>query len=434
MQRYARSHFSDHALIQSALTNAGHERSSTADLIADIAEIDERRLYAPAGYPSTRAWCVGKLGLSDDAALRRITAARTARRFPGIFTALADGRLHLTAVGLLAPHLTEDTARELLRSAVHKSKSEIERLLAERFPKTDLLAWVEDLPTGAGSPGEFVPERVEKLLEPSAGRAGRSCVKPLSADSFGVQFTQCRRAHDKLETIRELLSHEIPSRDLADVVEALCDIADPILRKRRYAATEKQRLGHRCPAAGSRHIPDEVRRAVWERDDGCCTFVSEDGHRCGSRRLVEYDHIEAFARGGEATVDNVRLLCRAHNHYEAERTYGAEFMRHKRIAAAEARAEAKAREKKVREEEAAAARAKAAEEQAHELEVVPYLRVLGYNARESREAAAQCRDMRDAPIDERVRVALSYFRLRGTKVAAGALSQAAAPASVAAGP
>jgi hypothetical protein len=73
---------------------------------------------------------------------------------------------------------------------------------------------------------------------------------------------------------------------------------------------------------------------------GRCTFISEDGHRCEARKLVEFDHIEAFARGGEATESNVRLLCRAHNQYEAKRAFGPEFMRHKRIAAAEARAAA----------------------------------------------------------------------------------------------
>jgi hypothetical protein len=37
-------------------------------------------------------------------------------------------------------------------------------------------------------------------------------------------------------------------------------------------------------------------------------------------------------------VDGIQLRCRAHNQFTAERTFGAEFMRHKRIAAAEGRA------------------------------------------------------------------------------------------------
>jgi hypothetical protein len=107
-----------------------------------IAEIEARKLYLPAGYPSLFAYCVGELRLSLDAAGRRIQAARAASRFPVIFDAVAEGRLHLTAVGLLAPHLTEGTADELLSAATHKTKSEIEQLLAERFPKSDVPEWV----------------------------------------------------------------------------------------------------------------------------------------------------------------------------------------------------------------------------------------------------------------------------------------------------
>ncbi len=82
MDRYARSHYADQTLHRSAATNAGRERTGMADLLADIAEIDGRQQYLPAGYPSMFAYCVGKLRLSEDAAAKRIQAARVARRFP----------------------------------------------------------------------------------------------------------------------------------------------------------------------------------------------------------------------------------------------------------------------------------------------------------------------------------------------------------------
>jgi 5-methylcytosine-specific restriction endonuclease McrA len=84
------------------------------------------------------------------------------------------------------------------------------------------------------------------------------------------------------------------------------------------------------PPARDRYIPAQVRRAVWERDQGQCTFVSSVGHRCESRRFLEFDHIDPVARGGRATVEGMRLRCRAHNQYEAERTFGAGFMSRKR--------------------------------------------------------------------------------------------------------
>ena len=300
------------------------------------------------------------------------------------------------------------------------------------LPKSDLLPWVAPMSSAlpALEAGSDACQVSSRILQNETVPVRSACAKPLSSESFEVQFTLSQEGQDRLRYAQELLSHEIPSGDLAEVFEKLLELAIPQLEKRKFAATEKPRPGHRGSAADSRHIPDSVQRAVWERDQGRCTFVSESGHRCEARTFIEFDHIEAFARGGEATVEGIRLLCRAHNHYEAERTFGAEFMRHKRIAAAEARAAAKAQVKRAREQEAAAVRARAAAEQAYELEVVPFLRKLGYRARESRAAAALCRDMPDTSLEERVRVALSYFQVRGTrKVPAGGCSKPEIPAS-----
>ena len=88
------------------------------------------------------AYCVHKLHLSEDSAYKRITAARVARQFPIVFQALAEGRLHLAAVGLLSPYLKPCNSADLLEAASHKSKSEIEELLAQRFPPSEILPLV----------------------------------------------------------------------------------------------------------------------------------------------------------------------------------------------------------------------------------------------------------------------------------------------------
>ena len=72
----------------------------------------------------------------------------------------------------------------------------------------------------------------------------------------------------------------------------------------------------------SRHIPASVKRIVWQRDHGRCTFVSPSGVRCNEHGRLEFDHIHPHGDGGDATAANVRLLCRAHNQYEAERFFG----------------------------------------------------------------------------------------------------------------
>ena len=76
-------------------------------------------------------------------------------------------------------------------------------------------------------------------------------------------------------------------------------------------------------ARPSRYIPESVKRAVRRRDNGRCAFVSAKGHRCTERAYLEYHHAtKPYALGGEATVDNIALHCRAHNQYEAERIFG----------------------------------------------------------------------------------------------------------------
>ena len=353
MKRYALSHLSDDVLLRDLAAVVSRERSATAEVLAHIAEVDVRKLYLPAAYPSMFAYCVGELHLSEDAAFKRITAARMARRFPVIFEDLAEGRLHLTAISLLAPHLTEDTAEELLAASSHKSKAEIELLLAKRFPKSDMLAWVAAVPAPAPSPpteqharghveeaqspadlpAQLAPERVDEHPR----------VTPLSPQSFAVQFTLSQRGYDDLRHAQALLGHQVASGDIARVFERALKALIPQLEKQKFAATTRPRQRHGRPSTNPRHIPAHVRRAVWERDGGQCTFVSEAGRRCPARKPLEFDHIQEVARSGEATVAGIRLRCRAHNQYAAERTFGPEFMRHKRIAAGEGRAAVKER-------------------------------------------------------------------------------------------
>src|SRR5436309_10927850 len=106
--RHLPTPLADDVLLRDLVTHLAHERSSTADVLAHIAEVDARKLYLPAGYASMYAYCVGKLRLSEDAAWKRLQAAHAARRCPGVFVALAEGRLHLSAVVLLAPHVARE--------------------------------------------------------------------------------------------------------------------------------------------------------------------------------------------------------------------------------------------------------------------------------------------------------------------------------------
>ena len=132
------AHLGDRELLRTTVEIGSGEQSSTAALVACIAEVESRKLHVPEGYPSIFAYCVEELHLSEPEAFKRIRAARMARKIPAIIPALAEGRVHLTAIVMLKSILTEANANDLLSAATHKSKRQIEQLLAERSPQPDL--------------------------------------------------------------------------------------------------------------------------------------------------------------------------------------------------------------------------------------------------------------------------------------------------------
>lgn len=199
----------------------------------------------------------------------------------------------------------------------------------------------------AGGTASAAASGKELVLEPP--RAPRRAeVVPLAPERFKVQFTAGAATHRKLRRAQELLRHRIPNGDIGQIIDQALDVLVHELERKKFAATDRPRrqvaIGattKRAPAvAGSpapprtapprtapldratRHIPADVKRAVWMRDQGRCAFRSPGGARCSAQGPLEFDHIRPHADGGNATIENVRLLCRAHNHYEARQFFG----------------------------------------------------------------------------------------------------------------
>jgi len=225
-----------------------------------------------------------------------------------------------------------------------------------------------------------------------------------------VQFARSREADERFRYAQDLLGHQVKSSDLAEVYDRAIKLLIEKLERVRFGACAKPRKRGRPAQPGSRHIANDVRRAVWKRDGGQCTYTSASGRRCEARRDLQFDHAKEFARGGEATVDNLRLRCPGHNQHAAEQTFGAGFMKQKRKEAAAARAAAKAARERARAEKAA--EAKRTRLQPHQIEVLPWLHQLGCPKDESRVAVERCRDMSAAPLEERVKCSLTWFGAR----------------------
>jgi hypothetical protein len=307
------------------------------------------------------AYCTGALHLSEAEAYRRITAARASRLHPMLLDMLRDGRLHLSGIAQLVPLLTAENCAALLERATHRTKREIEELVAELSPRRDAPALIRKLPqatvegrphevrigterrhpastlaesaASVEAPSELVPGRVDPAASPvlAAQNVGaqpaapqRPVMEALSPDRHKVQFTASSELRDKIERLTALLRAEIPDGDLAAVIE--CAVTEKIqrLEARRFAKTKAPRKVSALAqtSGGARYIPAPVRRSVHERDGGRCAFVDEQGRRCSERHRLEFHHRHPFAMGGGHDTENISLLCSAHNRHMAERDYG----------------------------------------------------------------------------------------------------------------
>jgi hypothetical protein len=330
---------SDNDLIAEIGRLARSEREATGSLIAHLAELYGRRLHERAGFSSLFMYCLEVLRLSEHEAYDRMKAAKVARRYPMVLGLLADARVNLTTIRLLAPHLTARNHEELFAAACGQRKRAVQELLAQRFPRADVVSSVRKLPARGGTAapramfepaGSLAPADRGAANATLARAAGASepdarafvppspppFIQPLAPDRYHVSFTATAETRDKLELAQDLLRHAVPSGDPAAIFARALDALVVELVRQKYAVTARPRPA-RGQAEDSRHIPAEVKRAVFIRDRGRCAFAGSGSRKCGERAFVEFHHLTPYAAGGKPTVGNIELRCRAHNGYEA---------------------------------------------------------------------------------------------------------------------
>ena len=324
-------------------------RRSESSLVAHVAEAEIRRLYAEEAAPSMFVYCTSVLHFSEAEAYLRITVARTARKHPVLLAMLADGRLHLSGIARLAPHLTPENRDSLLARAVHKTKRQVLELIAELAPRPDVPGVMRKLPDRPVPPGPGREEAVElglarvgispepepavelgpdRVAGPVPLPVPPALVQPLSPARYKVQFTAGAELRDKLERLRALLRHEVPDGDLAAVIDKAVTEKLERLEARRFARVKapREKAPRRDPASGSRYLSASVRRAAYLRDGGQCCFVDAHGRRCPERHRLEYHHRWPYGYGGGPGVDNICLMCRTHNRLMADLDYGKKVM------------------------------------------------------------------------------------------------------------
>lgn len=356
-------------LLECALKNLVRvECGNLAAILEHLAEFDRRRIAERKAYQSTFEYCARVLGYSEQEAYKRIYAARLSREYPLILRLVADGRLHLSGLQTVGPHLNDRNQEQLLAAACGKTRRDLEILAAGLAgSKAEPRDSIKVIAVGASATCKEDLGRVGPLFAPLAERGGSPCDgRVLAADAGGggpcdggapdahdgggcsgnggnggagspgvaaaassasstpetgrvrFAFVGSARLLAKVERARQRFRHRYPAGRLEDLVEAAFD-----------ALLEKSDLERGGPAirrpslARARRIPRWVRKTVWLRDGGRCTYVSEDGLRCGARSFLQFDHVAPWALGGASNDPaNVRLLCRSHNLLLARDVFG----------------------------------------------------------------------------------------------------------------
>lgn len=320
------AHLSDRELVADIRRVAAAERRSTADLIALLVEVERRGVHLSLGFSSLFTFCTQSLGLSEQAAYSRITAARAVRRFPAIHARLVSGELTLSSLGLLAPHLMPENHEAVLAAAVGKSTREVERLIAGIHPQPDIPASVRALPVRQSCrprPASF-PSLLEEPADAGPTKPARPVIAPIAPARYFLKVTIGQQTHDKLTRLQALMRHSIPNGDPATIIDRALTLLLAETERTKAARVLRPRASGTTSEHRGRHIPASIKREVWTRDGGRGMFEGSEG-RCLETAFLEFHHVVPFAAGGPTDASNLQLRCRAHNAHEARLVFGGEL-------------------------------------------------------------------------------------------------------------
>lgn len=315
---------SNEALVERTKELVRAERRVGVEVLKHLREIESRKLYLDHGYPSLFEMCIREFMYSAGGAQRRIQAMRLIRDLPQIEGRIEDGTLCLSTASRIQSHF-------------HPREVEVRRHSRKiGIPMTELKEGIdlnrEKLELVERLQGKSAREVDRELAarRPEADRTEN--VRYIGKDRLSLSFSISEDLYQNLEKLKQLLSHKNPSMSFEDLLGELSALAlrklDPANRKDASSRKTANPGDHRdllptLEVKSTRFIPLKIKRQVWNRDGGQCTFVNiKTGRRCGSRHLLQFDHIQPHSLGGPSSAENLRLLCAGHNRRRFEASSG----------------------------------------------------------------------------------------------------------------
>jgi len=298
-----------------------------ADFLLALADFDRQRLWVQLGHASVFYYLHRDLKLSKGAAHYRKVAARLIQEFPEVVAHFREGKLCISTVVELARVITPENITDVLPRFFYLSKQEAKAVAVEICPaavvprREVVTEVVTKVPRAPPFHLDETPPHASPAPAPAEERAS---FVPLTSNLQRLHMTVSKQFLDKLDAARKGQGHAQPGASAEKVIEAALDLLLAQQAKRRGVVKRPQKNPR--PSKSASHIPAAVRREVWARDEGKCTWPLDSGGTCGSTLRLEIDHVVPRGRGGASTVDGCRLLCSAHNQLAARQVYGDEWM------------------------------------------------------------------------------------------------------------
>ena len=188
-----------------------------------------------------------------------------------------------------------------------------------------LLSHVDPRMTIGQLGGRIVQEALDRHDPSRPPRRARTGTRPAAGDSMPAAAAKDHEAPEPGHAVT-VQDAALPAAATPTPERTAQSIPSSAPAPNRQAATERRAAAERKsngavtrtakPRASGRAIPATVRRQVWQRDGGCCSYVDrQTGRRCNSRHMIEIDHILPYAMGGSADLENLRLLCGVHHRH-----------------------------------------------------------------------------------------------------------------------
>ncbi len=308
---------SNTTLIENTKALAARERELGVQVLHHLREIESRQLFITARFSSLFEFTVKVLGYTEGAADRRIKAMRLVSALPqaeqvGVARSLSSGELSLSNLSTLQ------------RFFINEKKDR-----KREYSVPERLALIKELKNKSA-------REAEKVLVAHSPESART----------KVHFAADEALTKKLDRLKEILSHQLPTQDMNALLHKLADMALKTLEPtptRQPAPTSKcdtdrtaawgtvppnavanagatSALAALKPSKSKnpRYVAAKLRSTLMHKAQNQCEHTDpKTGARCTARHYLQIDHVTPVALGGTADPANLRVLCAAHNRSHA---------------------------------------------------------------------------------------------------------------------